>query len=204
MNVPTTSLLKFSVLTLTFSSVLVISCAGRPEILPTREVPIREVPGSTVVTADKNAIREDDQYKAYHVGRLPDASNHNLMHEEHTLYRREKTETWNLNPQDGHLKVTGPLKQAPAKADHSAMLADYEQRIAELKEREAVIIEQNEALIKANESSNQTLQELEGVLKEVALLKAQLESLQKEAQEKASKTEPEEPSNQGWLKWPFE
>lgn len=46
--------------------------------------------------------------KAYPVGRYVDAANPNVMHERHTIYRREKPETWRRDTDQGHGILLGP------------------------------------------------------------------------------------------------
>ncbi len=46
--------------------------------------------------------------KAYPVGRYVDAANPNILHERHTIYRREKPETWRRDTNKGHGILLGP------------------------------------------------------------------------------------------------
>jgi hypothetical protein len=46
--------------------------------------------------------------KAYPVGRYVDAANPNVLHERHTIYRREKPETWRRDTDKGHGILLGP------------------------------------------------------------------------------------------------
>jgi hypothetical protein len=46
--------------------------------------------------------------KAYPVGRYVDAANPNVMHERHTIYRRETPETWRRDTNQGYGILLGP------------------------------------------------------------------------------------------------
>jgi hypothetical protein len=113
--------------------------------------PIQAAPAPVAGTElDQNnteKVRVGEALKAYPVGRLVDPSDPNVMHEAHTVYRREAGANWNLNPNAPTVIPLGPVLAVadPAKTPN-LLPAELEQKIAEQNQLMASLIEQNEAL----------------------------------------------------------
>lgn len=92
-------------------------------------------------------VRVGESLKAYPIGRYVDPDDPNMLHEAHTIYRREAGATWNLNPNAPTVVPLGPVL---AVADPARMPdplpAELEQKLAEQNQLMAALIEQNEAL----------------------------------------------------------
>ena len=105
-----TSLTQISTLT---GLVLLVSCATKPtppseaEVLsqldPVKWQVEREIPMESTANVANPA-----EIKAYPVGRYVDAANPGIMHERHTIYRREKDESWRRDTNRGHGILLGP------------------------------------------------------------------------------------------------
>ncbi len=98
----------------TFAGVaFLVSCASKPAPPSEAEVvsrlnPVkwqveREIPMESTANV-ANAV----EIKAYPVGRYVDAANPGIMHERHTIYRREKEESWRRDTNRGHGILLGP------------------------------------------------------------------------------------------------
>src|SRR5471030_2908531 len=107
------------------------------------------VAGTELDQNNTEKVRVSESLKAYPVGRLVDASDSNVMHEAHTVYRREAGANWNLNPNAPTVVPLGPVLAVadPAKTPNP-LPAELEQKIAEQNQLMAALIEQNEALTK--------------------------------------------------------
>ena len=113
--------------------------------------PIESAPAPVAGTdLDQNnaeKVRVSESLKAYPVGRLVDPSDPNVMHEAHTVYRREAGANWNLNPNAPTVVPLGPVLAVADPAKTPGLLpAELEQKIAEQNQLMASLIEQNEAL----------------------------------------------------------
>jgi hypothetical protein len=105
------------------------------------------VAGTELDQNNTEKVRVSESLKAYPVGRLVDASDSNVMHEAHTVYRREAGANWNLNPNAPTVVPLGPVLAVadPAKTPNP-LPAELEQKIAEQNQLMSSLIEQNEAL----------------------------------------------------------
>lgn len=92
-------------------------------------------------------VRVAESLKAYPTGRYVDPNDPNVMHEGHTIYRREAGSNWNLNPNAPTVVPLGPVLAVadPAK-EPTPLPAELEQKMAEQNQLMASLIEQNEAL----------------------------------------------------------
>jgi hypothetical protein len=92
-------------------------------------------------------VRVAEALKAYPTGRYVDPNDPNVMHEGHTIYRREAGSNWNLNPNAPTVVPLGPVLAVadPAK-EPTPLPAELEQKMAEQNQLMASLIEQNEAL----------------------------------------------------------
>jgi hypothetical protein len=90
-----------------------VSCASKPappseaEVLsqldPLKWQVEREIPMESTANVANAA-----EIKAYPVGRYVDAANPGIMHERHTIYRREQDESWRRDTNRGHGILLGP------------------------------------------------------------------------------------------------
>ena len=105
------------------------------------------VAGTELDQNNSEKVRVSESLKAYPVGRLVDPNDPNVMHEAHTVYRREAGTNWNLNPNAPTVVPLGPVLAVadPAKTPNP-LPAELEQKIAEQNQLMASLIEQNEAL----------------------------------------------------------
>jgi len=92
-------------------------------------------------------VRVAEALKAYPTGRYVDPNDPSVMHEGHTIYRREAGPNWNLNPNAPTVVPLGPVLAVadPAK-EPTPLPAELEQKMAEQNQLMASLIEQNEAL----------------------------------------------------------
>ena len=105
------------------------------------------VAGTDLDQNNSEKVRMSESLKAYPVGRLVDPNDPNLMHEAHTVYRREAGANWNLNPNAPTVVPLGPVLAVADPAKTPGLLpAELEQKIAEQNQLMASLIEQNEAL----------------------------------------------------------
>lgn len=106
-------------------------------------------------------VRVGESLKAYPIGRYVDPNDPNMLHEAHTIYRREAGAAWNLNPNAPTVVPLGPVL---AVADPARMPdplpAELEQKIAEQNQLMAALIEQNEALAAELAKLNQEIANL--------------------------------------------
>lgn len=93
--------------------VLLVSCASKApppteadvlaQLDPDKWQVQREIPMEGTANVANAA-----EIKAYPVGRYVDAANPGIMHERHTIYRREKSESWRRDTNQGHGILLGP------------------------------------------------------------------------------------------------
>ncbi|HTQ32112.1 MAG TPA: hypothetical protein VMI53_12955 [Opitutaceae bacterium] len=109
--------------------------------------PPAPVAGTELDQNNMEQVRLGESLKAYPVGRLVDPNDPEVMHEAHTVYRREAGANWNLNPNAPTVVPLGPVLAVadPAK-EPNPLPAELEQKIAEQSQLMASLIEQNEAL----------------------------------------------------------
>ena len=105
------------------------------------------VAGTDLDQNNAEKVRVSESLKAYPVGRLVDSNDPNLMHEAHTVYRREAGANWNLNPNAPTVVPLGPVLAVADPAKTPGLLpAELEQKIADQNQLMSSLIEQNEAL----------------------------------------------------------
>jgi hypothetical protein len=105
------------------------------------------VAGTELDQKNVENVRVGENLKAYPAGRYVDPNDANVMHEAHTIYRREAGPNWNLNPNAPTVVPLGPVLAVadPAK-EPTPLPAELEQKMAEQNQLMASLIEQNEAL----------------------------------------------------------
>ena len=107
-------LLLVSVLALAGCQALTQQAATAPAI----QAAPAPVAGTELDQNNTEKVRIGEALKAYPVGRLVDPTDPNLMHEAHTVYRREAGANWHLNPNAPTVVPLGPVLAVadPAKA----------------------------------------------------------------------------------------
>lgn len=105
-----TSLTQISTLT---GLVLLVSCATKPTPPSEAEVlsqldPVKWQVEHEIPMESTANVANPAEIKAYPVGRYVDAANPGIMHERHTIYRREKDESWRRDTNRGHGILLGP------------------------------------------------------------------------------------------------
>lgn len=108
-------------------------------------------------------VRVGETLKAYPLGRYIDPSDPNVMHEAHTIYRREAAANWNLNPNAPTVIPLGPVLAVadPVRAPNP-LPAELEQKLGEQNKLMVALIEQNEALAAELAKLNREMAELRG------------------------------------------
>ena len=128
---------------------------------PRLEPPPAPIAGPELDPENVEKVRVGESLKAYPVGRYVDPNDPSVMHEAHTIYRREAGANWNLNPNAPTVVPLGPVLAVadPAKTPNP-LPAELEQRIAEQNQLMATLVEQNEALAAELAKLNKQIVEL--------------------------------------------
>ena len=141
-------------------------CQLPPKTVVTVASPPLEPAAAPFTTAELDPrkienVRVGETLKAYPTGRYVDPNDPNVMHEAHTIYRREAGPNWNLNPNAPTVVPLGPVLAIadPAKMPHP-LPAELEQKIGEQNRLMAALIEQNEALAAELAKLNRDMAEL--------------------------------------------
>ncbi len=122
---------------------------------------VAPVSGTDLDQTNAEKVRVGETLKSYPVGRYVDATDANVMHEAHVVYRKEAGASWNLNPNAPTVVPLGPVLAVadPAKTP-GPLPAELEQKMAEQNQLVASLIEQNEALSKELSKLGQQMTEL--------------------------------------------
>jgi hypothetical protein len=139
-------LLALSAFGLAGCETLTSTTAKAPPSHPVEPAPA-PVAGTELDQRNIENVRVGETLKAYPAGRYVDPNDPNVMHEAHTVYRREAGSDWNLNPNAPTVVPLGPVLAVadPAK-EPTPLPAELEQKMAEQNQLMASLIEQNEAL----------------------------------------------------------
>ena len=123
--------------------------------------PPAPVAGTDLDQNNIEKVRVGESLKAYPVGRLVDPNDPDVMHEAHTVYRREAGANWNLNPNAPTVVPLGPVLAVadPAK-EPNPLPAELEEKVAEQNQLMASLIEQNQALTAQLANLNKEMAEL--------------------------------------------
>jgi hypothetical protein len=136
---------------------------AKPPLAPSPPVenPPPPVAGTEIDQHNMEKVRVGEALKAYPVGRYVDPADPNVLHEAHTIYRREAGAAWNLNPNAPTVVPLGPVLAVadPARVP-SPLPAELEQKIAEQNQLMSALIEQNEALAAQLAKLNKDIAEL--------------------------------------------
>ena len=117
---------------------------------------VAPVSGTDLDETNVEKVRVGETLKSYPVGRYVDATDPNMMHEAHVVYRKEVGASWNLNPNAPTVVPLGPVLAVADPAKTPAPLpAELEAKMAEQNQLVASLIEQNEALAKELAKLNQ-------------------------------------------------
>lgn len=103
--------------------------------LPPPAVVVREVPVAMASTNRLDELRYPSHYRAYSVGRRPDPSNPNILHDGYVLYIRDQPERWNLQPSERPIDLPGaprPAAEVPLPLDEQLRLELRKQKQAAL------------------------------------------------------------------------
>ena len=132
-----------------------------PPAPPPLEAPPPPVAGTEIDQHNLEKVRVGESLKAYPVGRYVDPNDPNVLHEAHTIYRREAGPAWNLNPNAPTVVPLGPVLAVadPARVPNP-LPAELEQKIGEQNQLMAALIEQNEALAAELTKLNKEIAEL--------------------------------------------
>ena len=154
---------------LLLSGLIVLAGCETPQKEPAKakslslETPVAPVATSEMDSNNAEKVRVSESLKAYPLGRYVDPNDPNIMHEAHTIYRREAGANWNLNPNAPTVVALGPVLAVadPAKTPNP-LPAELEQKIAEQNQLMATLVEQNEALAAELTKLNKQIVELRG------------------------------------------
>ena len=136
------------------------------------------VPPPAVLPTERRAsVWTDDQVAPYAVGRYVDPRDRNVVHEAHTLYRREQSCRPNLTPPSG-LVVPAPDTAATALTNATIFWRDA--LTADLNQQRAVslrVIEQSQVLQQQVQKFTGQAQAVREALEESLRLRVQVEDL---------------------------
>lgn len=156
-------------------SILALSvCAG----CATRKEPVFKsvavVPGTSLSAKRLPSVRTPEVVKAYPVGRYTDPNNPDEMHERHTVYRREQAPDWNYLPDPPVALPLGPTVTVSNPSPSYYAKAEGELNAQQRAYADA-LQEQNRAMKKRIESLQQEAGNVQGLEKEIDLLKKQID-----------------------------
>jgi hypothetical protein len=140
-------------------AVCLTACASHP---PKKIVIVPAVEPSHFVRSS-TSVRIPEQIREYRFGRYVDPGDRLVMHEEHPVYRIERTNTWNLRP-DGNGAST--LRQEPA---HAVAAPVNDAVLAEINKQKAA----TKAFTEQAAGLNQRLTELAQALKQTGQIAQQ-------------------------------
>ncbi len=150
------------------------ACASHPR----KTVAVIPAPVGRPVSSD--GVRTGEQLKEYRLGRYVDARDPFTMHEGHPLYRIETTARWDLRPNNRASLPRGQVVQAPTVSANDAVVAEVNKQRAATRAFTDQTAALNQRLTELGEAVGQThdiaKQNLE-LKRDVATLRAQLDSL---------------------------
>ena len=125
----------------------------------------------------RSSVWTDDQVAAYTVGRYVDPRDRNVVHEAHTLFRREQSCRPNLTPSSGLVLLAPDTGASPLT---NATVFWHDALTAELNQQRGVslrVIEQSQALQEQAQKFAGQAQAVRNALEESLRLRTQVESL---------------------------
>jgi hypothetical protein len=148
---------------------------------------------------DEAEVETPDTVKAYPVGRYSDPNDPDVMHERHTLYRREESADWNYQPNAPYalpLARLGPTATSNPSPSYYEQ-ADEEEINAQQRAYAEALQEENRAIKKRLESLQQDAGKVPGLEQEIDRLKKQLDAMPvPQPPAKPSQPEPSESSQE--------
>ncbi len=161
---------------------LLAGCATQPHAeRVVSEVPSRKIPPRELAT-----IRTAEVVKAYPVGRYTDPNFPDVMHERHTVYRRERASNWNFQPSPPYALPLGPMVANSLTASTDFRKSLSEQADAQGKADAEMLREQNTEL-------TDKIQSLQGIDAEAAKLRSEIESLKQQLRDQDERPAPSAP-----------
>lgn len=149
-------------------------CAVAPKSPPKKKRSVVKERGSAVTPKQRARVRTDEVTKAYPVGRYVDPDLPDVMHERHTIYRREQAPDWNLHPDAPHALPLGPVVATSTPTASYYAKTEAEQMTAQQRAQAAALAEQNRALQKRlaalQESQSTDRAEIDRLKRELATL----------------------------------
>lgn len=151
-------------------------CAAAPKAQPKKKRAVVKDRGAAVTPKPPARVRTDEITKAYPVGRYVDPTLPDVMHERHTIYRREQSPDWNLHPDAPYALPLGPMVATSAPGASYYAKTAAEQMTAQQRAQAAALAEQNRALQKRlatlQQSQSADRAEIERLKREIATLPA--------------------------------
>ncbi len=149
------------------------ACATRPDSKSGRAPLVTK--SSPPATKPPN-VRTSEVVKAYPVGRYTDPNVPDVMHERHTVYRREETADWNFLPDAPYALPLGPTTARSNPSPSFYVTADRESMNAQQRAYSAALLEQNRALKKRLETDEENGERVRSLEREIEQLRHQLDA----------------------------
>jgi len=163
------SLLQFTLLTVVAGALFVAGCRSHPT------APVAAVQPVLLPPEQGTNVWLPDQIAPYTIGRYRDPRDPNVLHEAHTLYRREQTSRPNLSPPAAlALPAPGsPSVEASTRVLRDALTAELnEQRVTS-----GILVTQVQSVEELLRQLNTRTQEFRDALRESARLRETLQAL---------------------------
>lgn len=131
---------------------------------------------SNAARVKTSGVRTPETVKAYPVGRYRDPHDPDVMHERHTIYRREQSADWNFLPDAPYALPLGPITARSNPTASYYVTADREQMTGQQRAYAAALLEQNRALKKRLETDAENGERVQSLEREIEQLKRQLDA----------------------------
>ena len=158
---------------LILSALLFVGCRSNCE-----HTVLVSLAGSQPLPAAQQAtVWSGDQVAAYSVGRYVDPSDRNVVHEAHTVYRREQTCHPNLTPPSG---LVFPTPDTPGSSVTNATAFLHDALTAELNQQRALsrqVLEQSQSLQRHAEQINGQANAIRESLADYPRIRTELERM---------------------------
>ena len=171
------------------------ACAPREEPKTKRSAPAAK---PSAACAKPSNVRTSEAGKAYAVGRYRDPSDPDVMHERHTVYRREQAADWNFLPDAPYALPLGPVVARSQPSASYYVTAERERMNAQQRAYAAALLEQNRALKKRLETSDQDGDRVKSLEREIEQLKRQLDAESTPVPADPAPTKPEPTDAEAW------
>ncbi len=161
----------------TLTAILILSlCSGCAvfDQAPKKHQTIAKHRGDAVSRRNKAQVRTEEITKAYPVGRYSDPDDPDVMHERHTVYRREQALDWNYMPDAPLPLPLGPIVAESNPSSSYYVKTDAELMNAQQKAQADALAEQNRALQKRiatlQQGASQNRDEIDRLKKQLAAI----------------------------------